>query len=224
MGPSLHASSMCAGSGSVLGRHYSIASPDAAMAVYLLNPFSLLSSVAGTTTPLENLSVVAALHAACRGDLVLAALSAACGGYLGLHPLLLLVRPPESWIRPGPVCQCAWIQSWISQGRRLIRVHVSEGSSTRITSPHSGPHSHVVPHAGADSHAADSRARERAAAEGRCEWPSGDGAPEVICHSCWGKQGPIRRRRRAHSGISGHVVHAARCHNGRGIAGTRGGF
>ena len=70
-----------------------LAGPDAVMAVYLLNPFSVLSSVAGTTTPLENLCVVAALYAAaCRRDVVLAALALAFGGYLGLHPLLLLVR------------------------------------------------------------------------------------------------------------------------------------
>ena len=61
------------------------------MAVYLLNPFSVLSCVAGTISPLENLSVIAALYAACAGDLVMSAVALALGGYLGIHPLLLLV-------------------------------------------------------------------------------------------------------------------------------------
>jgi hypothetical protein len=73
-----------------------LASPDALMGIYLLNPFTILSSTAGTTTSLENLCIVAAVYAACMGDLVAAAFAIACGAYIGLHPLLLLVRLVET--------------------------------------------------------------------------------------------------------------------------------
>ena len=61
------------------------------MAIYLLNPFTVLSCVAGTTSPFENLAVLVALYGACTGDLVLSGLALSLGGYLGIHPLLLLV-------------------------------------------------------------------------------------------------------------------------------------
>lgn len=61
------------------------------MAIYLLNPFTVLSCVAGTTSPFENLAVLVALYGACAGDLVLTGLALSIGGYLGIHPLLLLV-------------------------------------------------------------------------------------------------------------------------------------
>ena len=69
-----------------------LAGPDVVMAFFLLNPFSVMATSAGTTTPFENLCIVAALYAAsCPRDLVFSALAVASGAYLGLHPLMLLV-------------------------------------------------------------------------------------------------------------------------------------
>ncbi|KAG2491435.1 hypothetical protein HYH03_010221 [Edaphochlamys debaryana] len=59
--------------------------------VYLLNPFSLLASVAGTTSPLEGLAIVTALYGTCVRRPGLAVLGLAAAGYLSLHCLVLLL-------------------------------------------------------------------------------------------------------------------------------------
>lgn len=60
--------------------------------LYLYNPFTVLSCVAGTLTSAENAAVLVAVAGACRRNGPLAGLGLALGAYLGLHPLLLLVR------------------------------------------------------------------------------------------------------------------------------------
>ncbi|GAX79859.1 hypothetical protein CEUSTIGMA_g7299.t1 [Chlamydomonas eustigma] len=78
-----------------------VVSPDLLMAMYLFNPLSLMSSAAGTSTPLENCCILLALHAACKGYLVMTAVSLAAATYFGLYPILLLV-PLTVLIKCGP--------------------------------------------------------------------------------------------------------------------------
>lgn len=67
-------------------------SPDTLMALYLFNPLCIMASIAGTTTAIENMLVIAAVYAACLGSIVWTSAAAACATYLGVHPVLLLVR------------------------------------------------------------------------------------------------------------------------------------
>lgn len=62
------------------------------MAIYLLNPFTLMACIAGTTTTLENLFVLAGVCGACLGSVTLTGAALAVATYLGVQPVLLLVR------------------------------------------------------------------------------------------------------------------------------------
>mmetsp|Transcript_8837 Transcript_8837/g.22234 ORF Transcript_8837/g.22234 Transcript_8837/m.22234 type:complete len:500 (+) Transcript_8837:1391-2890(+) len=65
--------------------------PNAVMALYLLNPFTVASCICGSTSPVENLAVLASLWRATAGDAPGAAFGVALATYLGLHPIILLV-------------------------------------------------------------------------------------------------------------------------------------
>lgn len=63
----------------------------AAKLLYLVNPFLILSTAAGCTANLANLSVITALYGGLSGNSALAGLGLAAGLYLSAHPALLLV-------------------------------------------------------------------------------------------------------------------------------------
>ncbi|KAI8476908.1 MAG: GPI transamidase subunit PIG-U-domain-containing protein, partial [Monoraphidium minutum] len=75
--------------------------PAALAAAYLWNPLAMLSSIAGTTTPLENLAVMVSLLGGAARNAPLAAAGLAAGAYVGLHPLLLAV-PLAIMVARGP--------------------------------------------------------------------------------------------------------------------------
>ena len=60
--------------------------------LYLVNPFLILSTAAGSTASLTNLSVITALYGGLSSNAALAGLGLAAGFYLSAHPALLLVR------------------------------------------------------------------------------------------------------------------------------------
>ncbi len=64
---------------------------ESAPLLYLVNPCLVLSTAAGSTANLANLSVVTALHGGLTGNPALAGLGLAAGSYLSAHPVLLLV-------------------------------------------------------------------------------------------------------------------------------------
>lgn len=76
--------------------------PAALAAAYLWNPLGVMSSLAGTTTPLENLAVAATLLGGASRNAPLAAAGAAAGAYVGLHPLLLLVSARKTPAAAAP--------------------------------------------------------------------------------------------------------------------------
>lgn len=63
----------------------------AAKLLYLVNPLLILSTAAGCTASLANLSVITALYGGLSGSTALAGLGLAAGFYLSAHPALLLV-------------------------------------------------------------------------------------------------------------------------------------
>lgn len=81
-------------------------SPEQLSLLYLLNPFTVLICVAGTTTSAENMAVMLAVAGGvtCKGPL--AGFGVALGAYMGLHPLLLMVSSLSStWCH-------LWWQQW----------------------------------------------------------------------------------------------------------------
>lgn len=69
-------------------------SPAAASAAYLWNPFTLAACLGASSGCLENAAVLVAVMGGVVGDVQLAAPGLAAAAYLGLHPILLLVRAP----------------------------------------------------------------------------------------------------------------------------------
>ncbi|KAF5836961.1 GPI transamidase subunit PIG-U-domain-containing protein, partial [Dunaliella salina] len=65
--------------------------PNTVMALYLFNPFTVASCICGSTSPVENLAVLASLWRATAGDAPGAAFGVALATYLSLHPIILLV-------------------------------------------------------------------------------------------------------------------------------------
>ena len=63
----------------------------AAKLLYLVNPLLILSTAAGCTASLTNLSVITALYGGLSGNTALAGMGLAAGFYLSAHPALLLV-------------------------------------------------------------------------------------------------------------------------------------
>jgi hypothetical protein len=70
---------------------------------YLFNPFTIASCVAGTLTSAENAAVLVAVAGGCLRNGPLVGFGLAVGAYLGLHPLLLLVRLSAE---PTPTACC----------------------------------------------------------------------------------------------------------------------
>lgn len=60
--------------------------------LYLFNPFAVLSCVAGSSTPAENAALLVAVAGGCLRNGPLAGFGLAAAAYLGLQPLLMLVR------------------------------------------------------------------------------------------------------------------------------------
>ncbi|EFJ51630.1 hypothetical protein VOLCADRAFT_87261 [Volvox carteri f. nagariensis] len=83
------------------GRGLRSALPSALVWTYLLNPFTLAAAAGGTTSPLENLAVVAALYGACKARPGLAALGLAVSTYMSLHSAVLLL-PVACLLSYGP--------------------------------------------------------------------------------------------------------------------------
>lgn len=82
-------------------------SPTAVAALYLFNPYQLLSSCSGSLSGLELAAVLATLRWACAGTAWLAGLGLAVASYLSLHAalllpalVLLLARGPEQVWQP----------------------------------------------------------------------------------------------------------------------------
>ncbi len=65
--------------------------PSALAWCYLLNPLSLLPSVAGTTSPLESLAIVSALYGSCTASYGMAAAGLAAAVYMSPHAGVLAV-------------------------------------------------------------------------------------------------------------------------------------
>jgi hypothetical protein len=72
--------------------------PDGIAALFLLNPFTIMACVSGSTSSLEMLCVMLAVWRGCKGDASGAALAIAAAGYQTLHPLLLVVSTPPAVI------------------------------------------------------------------------------------------------------------------------------
>ena len=72
-------------------KSWSLTGLDGIAMAYLFNPFSIMSCVAGTSSPLENLAVVGAVLAAVLGRSLATAFCIALGSYLGVQPLFLIV-------------------------------------------------------------------------------------------------------------------------------------
>lgn len=68
--------------------------PDAIMALYLLNPFTVAACISGTTSPLEALAVIGAVWRAAARDAPGAAFGVAAAAYAGVHHIFLVVRLP----------------------------------------------------------------------------------------------------------------------------------
>ena len=69
--------------------------------MYLWNPFAILSSVAGTSSSLENLLILVGVLGGVEGNVPLASFGVAAGAYVGLHPLLLMVSGLRGLVQQG---------------------------------------------------------------------------------------------------------------------------
>lgn len=69
----------------------SLLSPDVVMGLFLFNPFTIASCISGSTSSLEMLCVLMAVHRGVAKDVPGAAFAVAAATYVGLHPLLLMV-------------------------------------------------------------------------------------------------------------------------------------
>ena len=68
---------------------------DSIQFLYLVNPFLILSTAAGSASNLANLAVFTTLYGGLSGNAALAGLGLAAGFYLSTHPVLLLVSKLE---------------------------------------------------------------------------------------------------------------------------------
>ncbi|KAJ6426641.1 hypothetical protein OIU84_022271 [Salix udensis] len=68
----------------------SLSSGDVAALVYLWNPFTIAACVGLSTSPVENLVVILALHGACKGLVPLAAFGWVMATHLSLYPAILI--------------------------------------------------------------------------------------------------------------------------------------
>jgi len=107
--------------------------PHQLAAFYLWNPFGVLACASGSSSPMENAAIMAALYGAAAGDAAVAAFGVAVGAYLALNPLLLLVsaggRPPArrgacqptfgSCARARCQQEGAWLGRWASAGESM---------------------------------------------------------------------------------------------------------
>ncbi|KAJ7219725.1 hypothetical protein O6H91_Y468700 [Diphasiastrum complanatum] len=59
--------------------------------LYLLNPFTIVSCVGGSTSPIENVIILLALYAAIAGNAPLAAFGWALATHLSLYPAILFI-------------------------------------------------------------------------------------------------------------------------------------
>ncbi|KAG5228398.1 phosphatidylinositol glycan anchor biosynthesis class protein [Salix suchowensis] len=69
----------------------SLSSGDVAALVYLWNPFTIAACVGLSTSPVENLVVILALHGACKGLVPLAAFGWVMATHLSLYPAILII-------------------------------------------------------------------------------------------------------------------------------------
>lgn len=81
-------------------------SPLLAACAYLFNPLAVLACVSGSTSPLEAACVIAAVMHAAAGRAGAAMLALAVATYLGLHPVMLLVRARRGGGRQGGCTPC----------------------------------------------------------------------------------------------------------------------
>jgi hypothetical protein len=133
--------------------------PAALAAAYLWNPFGLLSTVAGTTTPLENAAVAAALLGGAARNAPLAAAGLAAGAYLGLHPVLLAVRrarapgrarrrrPRAASASGAPLAApTAAVSFWqVDPPRKACSAHPAKTLACQAGLPSPPPHEHTRP-------------------------------------------------------------------------------
>lgn len=68
-----------------------LSSGDIAALVYLWNPFTIAACVGLSTSPVENLVVILALHGACKGLVPLAAFGWVMSTHLSLYPAILII-------------------------------------------------------------------------------------------------------------------------------------
>lgn len=68
-----------------------LSSGDIAALVYLWNPFTIAACVGLSTSPVENLVVILALHGACKGLVPLAAFGWVMATHLSLYPAILII-------------------------------------------------------------------------------------------------------------------------------------
>lgn len=66
-------------------------SPEQLSLLYLLNPFTILTCVAGSSTSAENMGVILAVAGGLMRNAPMAAAGVAVGTYMGLQPALLVV-------------------------------------------------------------------------------------------------------------------------------------
>ncbi|KAL6979621.1 hypothetical protein U1Q18_021276 [Sarracenia purpurea var. burkii] len=79
------------GLGRLLKNSDFISSADIAALVYLWNPFSIISSVGLSTSPIENLAIMLSLYGACTRRIPLATFGWVVATHLSLYPAILIV-------------------------------------------------------------------------------------------------------------------------------------
>lgn len=100
--------------------------PTSVVAVYLLNPFTLLACLGRPTTTFTTMFTLLSLKHACRAEAVTSAFALAIASYLSLHPVLLL--PPIGLLCYDRIC-------YKQIGHSL---HKTAASTTKSTTQRSG--------------------------------------------------------------------------------------
>ena len=118
-----------------------LVSTDGVMALFLFNPFTVASCVAGTLSSFENLCVLAAVWCGIRRDAAGAAFAVAAGAYLGLHPFLLLVRASTE------ACGVMFHRFWFVRANPVTEVVLRHQLQRYVhhTTPHTSAHPSRTP-------------------------------------------------------------------------------
>ncbi|GMP96168.1 hypothetical protein CsSME_00044928 [Camellia sinensis var. sinensis] len=93
-----------------------LSSGDIAALVYLWNPFTIVSCVGLSTSPIENLVIILSLYGACTRQIPLAAFGWVIATHLSLYPAILIVPVcfPFIWCLLGTIGSSYRIQTEIT--------------------------------------------------------------------------------------------------------------